>query len=1016
MNGYTLGLDLGSNSIGWALIDEECGSIMATGVRIFPEGVDRDQQGGEQSKNEARRIARGMRRQIARRALRKRKLRSCLQEVGLWPLDLDAAVKLEAIDPYELRRRGLDQRLQPMEIGRVLLHLVQRRGFLSNRKTDRAKANETKGMLKEISELEAKISASGHRTLGEHFAAHRANNPLERVRGRHTRRDMYEREFDLIWQKQGAFHPQLLTEELRTKLDDASSDGTWLRRGIIFGQRRMYWPKSVVGVCELEPKKKRCPKADRVAQRFRLLQEVNNLRLLDSTDGRERALSPNERAKLIGLLERSKEMKFDIIRKKLGLLESVRFNYERAERDKLKGMESDATLASKKLFGVGWYERPDLERNEIVRVVLAGDEDKLRDCAVRDWGLNGEQVEALLEVDLGEGYASLSREAIEKLLPFMERGLPLMTRDDTPCALREAGYLRPDQRELNQRDTLPPPPDITNPLVRQGLHEVRKLVNAIIREFGKPGRIHIELTREVKGTEEQRKKMSKDNWERNKARDGAAEEIRKLGVGVTRDAIDRYLLWEEQNRVCVYSGRSISQAQLFGGEVDVDHVLPRYRSLDNSMMNRVVCFRDENRLKGDRTPYEWLAAVDPEKYDRVLQHAKDLPYAKLRRFRQQEITLDDFVSRQLSDTAYITRKVHEYVQCLGVDVVCTKGQLTADLRHHWGLNDVLRHDHLQIKNRDDHRHHAVDAIVIALMNRSRLHALSKMYQREGLDSAALPKPWDSFRADVENAVNLINVSHRVRRSVSGALHEETIYGPTFKPHRAKPEGERPWAKEWIEDSERFVYRKPLEGLTLSMVDDIRDRSIREIVIAKLAEFGLSPNEKKKIPKEVWAKPLTMPSGTVIKKVRLLKRDESIVPIRGGTCHVKPGSTHHLTLFIAKDRRGRPKRIAEYVSMLEAISRIQKREPIIRRQFSSDPQAEFLMSLSKNEMVLLKHQGREDLYRFDTGASTSKQMWFRQHAAGGKSSEKLGEVSKSPMTFEGRKVVVDVLGRIRNAND
>src|SRR5947209_1267791 len=82
---YVLGLDLGSNSIGWALVDEIGQKLIDTGVRVFPEGVNRDQQGGEQSKSEQRRIARGMRRQIARRARRRKTLRSALVAAGLLP-------------------------------------------------------------------------------------------------------------------------------------------------------------------------------------------------------------------------------------------------------------------------------------------------------------------------------------------------------------------------------------------------------------------------------------------------------------------------------------------------------------------------------------------------------------------------------------------------------------------------------------------------------------------------------------------------------------------------------------------------------------------------------------------------------------------------------------------------------------------------------------------------------------------------------------------------------------------
>jgi CRISPR-associated endonuclease Csn1 len=239
---------------------------------------------------------------------------------------------------------------------------------------------------------------------------------------------------------------------------------------------------------------------------------------------------------------------------------------------------------------------------------------------------------------------------------------------------------------VNQRDFLPKPPPITNPLVRQALYEVRRLINAIIREYGRPTHIHIELAREVKGTPIDRARRTHEMREREQQRDDAAEEIREMGVRVTRDAIDRYLLWQEQHRECIYSGRPISQAQLFGGEIDVDHILPRQRSLDNSFMNRVVCFRSENAAKKDQTPWEWLAETNSAKYEAVLQRTKHLPYPKAQRFRQQHIELEDFFARQFVDTTYITTQVHQYVRCLGADVLCTKGMRTADLRQHWGLN------------------------------------------------------------------------------------------------------------------------------------------------------------------------------------------------------------------------------------------------------------------------------------------------------------------------------------------
>jgi CRISPR-associated endonuclease Csn1 len=315
--------------------------------------------------------------------------------------------------------------------------------------------------------------------------------------------------------------------------------------------------------------------------------------------------------------------------------------------------------------------------------------------------------------------------------------------------------------------------------------------------------------------------------------------------------------------------------------------------------------------------------------------------------------------------------------------------LTAEVRRHWGLNDVLRDDGLDLKNREDHRHHAVDAIVVALTNRSRLQQLSAAVQH-----GTLPEPWDGFRSEVANIVNQINISYRSRRGVSGALHEETIYGPTTNP------GE-------------FVYRKPLEALTPAMIEDIRDPAIQRLVSKRLAQFGIAPGDKKKIPAEAWKETLTMPSGVAVKKVRLLRRDQTICLVSDArVAYVKPGNTHHIALFELPS--GKRELIA--ISVLEATQRIKRRLPVVQKTHPTEANAKFIMSLSQNEMVLMDHNGATGLYRFDTAAATSGQMWFRFHTAGGKSSEKLGVVSKKPNTFQGRKVTVDPLGRIRWAND
>ena len=1042
-----LGLDIGSNSIGWALArdgGEDVIGPIAMGARVFPEGVDRDQTGGEVSKNEERRVKRGMRRQTTRRARRKKRLRLALIHAGLFPADpAQQKQLLDSTDPYSLRSKALAEPLTPYELGRLLMHLNQRRGFLSNRKSDGGK-KETSETLEKISALATEM---GENTLGQHLAQIH-QDPHARLRGRHTRRDMFLTEFEKIWDAQKAFHPSLLTDKLKLGRHAAlkyphepiphskavSLLDEFGLHGLIFFQRPMYWPASVVGRCELEPRENRAPRADRRFQLFRILQEVNHLRIIGQ-NGDQRPLNDIQRTKLIQLLSTSADAPFDKIRKTLDLLEGELLNLERGERKKLDGHKTDALLSKPKFFGKNWAKLPDQTRNEIVQSLIHDEEETILLKAQNNWNCPPELSETLAKTLLPEGYASFSIKAIEKLTPYLEKGMVLMANDETDSALHAAGYLRRDQKVVNPRQTLPDlPDDITNPLVRQALRQVRKLIHCVIREHGMPDAIHIELAREVHGGAEQRANTTRKMRENETRRDAARKAIEALGYKPSREAVTRYLLWKDQKEHCLYSGRAISTVQLFGGEIDIDHILPYPRSLDDSQSNKVVCFREENQAKGDRTPYEWLALSHPAKYEAILQRTKALPpharLAKLDRVSRKELELNEFINRQLTDTAYITRKVHEYLRQLGTDVVCVKGQHTAELRHLWGINELLRDDGLNLKNREDHRHHAVDALVIALTNRSTLQSLSRYWKarsefaRDQQRRTQLAPPSGSFRDDVQALVDQIIVSHKPRRRVAGALHEETIYGPTHKPEKGKP-GDRGHAKNWTETEGTFVLRKQLTSLTPAEVLKIRDEQVKTLVINRLKQHGIDPENSGKIPPAVWAEPLRMvgkrgaegsPNAPVIKTVRILKNDQTIRPIRGGSAWVKPGNTHHICLFEIPGKNGK-KNTRDMVSvpMIDAIKRAQAGLPIISRLHPTIPDARFLFSLSWGESVNATIKGREDIYIYRTSASTQGQIYFvAQNDA--RPSSLATKYVVNANTLNGEKVRVDYLGNVKRAKD
>jgi CRISPR-associated endonuclease Csn1 len=996
---YTLGLDIGSNSIGWAILNPEKQEVINAGVRIFQEGVDRDTKGAEVSKNAARRAARSARRTRRRRNYRKDKLFRLLVRNGLLPQDPRQIQSLFQKDPYYLRAKGLDEQLEPYEIGRVLYHLSQRRGFWSNRKSEKKK--EEGVVAKEAAQLQKQMTETGARTLGEFFA--RLNPHEQRIRGHYTFRSMYEDEFEKIWSTQSQFYQTILTDVLKHQVKDQT----------IFYQRPLKPSDELIGNCELEPNEKRCPKADWHARRFRILQVLNNLEI-HNPNGTEQKLTEDQRKIVFQELLTSKEVKFDTLRRKLNLLETQTFNLEEGpknqKKDSLKGDEFNAHL--RKVLGRRQFERLTEEDQIDINTLLLDDtlqDEEVVEKLMERYGFTQEQAQEILEVPLPQKYMSFSRLAIQKLLPFLEQGML------THQAI-EAVYGSPQAPRSHQTlDRLPFPEDLRNPIVNRALWEVRKVVNALIRVYGKPAKIKLEMARELKGSKREREEIQFRQRQNEQENETARQELVRMGIlSPSRDDIIKYKLWQECGQVCPYTGRPISQEALFGPhpEFQVEHILPYSRTLDDSYMNKTLCAVDENRRKGDQTPYEFYNGT--EQFEQILQRVAKLPYPKRRRFWQQQVELDNFIQRQLNDTRYISRKAVEYLKTLGCTVQGTRGQVTAELRHQWGLNSILDDSYLgEEKKRDDLRHHAIDAAVVAVTENRHLRDLAaSKYTPAGRAAARFAPPWEGFRNQLQKIVNQINVSHRVTRKVSGPLHEETSYGPTgLKDDKGQ---------------DIYVYRKPLESLTLAMVPKIVDPVVRQIVTARLEQFGLQPAGEGKISKEVWKEPLRMKTkdgrpGPLIKSVRIRDVFNNLIPIKDKDGkpyrYVAPGSNHHIEIFEYTDAKGKTRREGRVISMFEAVQRSRRKEPVVCRDYGDG--GKFVCSLSKNESFMLKmDDGNFVLHRVQKIIQDGR-IVLRPALFGGKVSD-----SDSPpliqrrnySTLDGYKVSVDPIGRIFPAKD
>lgn len=835
---YRLGLDLGTNSIGWAAVRLDdagapCG-VLDMGVRIFSDG--RNPKDGS-SLAVQRRIPRGQRRRRDRYLKRRADLLDGLTACALMPSDEGARRVVTQIDPYALRSRALDHPLTPFELGRAIFHLSQRRGFKSNRKAD---ADDTEsGATKEaMRALEDRMAADDLRTLGE-FLAH------ERGAGRSTRfrnlgagataqyefyptRQMLEDEFDQIRAAQVPHHT------LRPDQWDSLKD-------IIFYQRPL---KPVdPGWCLLEAGEQRAARALPLAQEFRMLQEINNLRVRISLEP-ERPLKAEERTRVLQRLRSGKDIALRKGRddqpatptRDLGLPSGAILNLARGDRKAIKGDETAVRLMTKKekgkkaleLFGDRWLKLPLGERNDIVRFLLdTEDPEAVRRKALDDWGLNDAQATACSEVALPSGYANLSERAIRKLLPHLESGLiyseAVLAADyrhhsdfrNAQAHERLPYYGAVLERDVVGADTTKDPEKdgeparygrFPNPTVHIGLSQLRRVVNRLIEVHGKPQEIVIELARDLKANREQKQRYQQQQKEGEERNQGFKEMIESAGEEVTPYVLRKLRLWEEQGppqaRVCPYSGSPISFGMAVSSQTEIDHILPFSQTLNNSMANKVVCTRQANQYKGDRSPWEAFGHNPPGyDYDAIRARAPENKRWRFEPDAMEQFEKDrDFLDRQLNETRYLSRTARTYLAHLydektdGQRVRAIPGLMSALLRRGWGLEGMLRADpatdEIVRKQRDDHRHHAIDAFVVACTSQGLLQqfaraAGSDLRAEERLEAVAgQARPWDGFdRNQLRPSLDRLAVSHKPDHGTrgqagktTGQLHKATAYG------------------------------------------------------------------------------------------------------------------------------------------------------------------------------------------------------------------------------------------------
>ena len=925
MYNYAIGLDIGIASVGWAIValdanENPCG-IINMGSRIF-DAAEHPKNGA--SLAAPRREARSARRRLRRHRHRNERIRALLVNEGVISVEALASLfsgKLE--DIYALRVRALDETIDGCELSRILVHLAQRRGFRSNRKSG---AGEDGVLLTAVNENKERMKKEGYRTVGEMllrdkvYADHKRNKGGDYLAT--VTRDAIEEETRTIFAAQRALGNALATDELEEAYIQILLSQRSFDEGPGFGPYSGSQIEKMVRFCTFEAGEKRAAKATYSFEYFTLLEKLNHIRLIEN--GQSRPLTAEQRDRLINLAHKSADLNYLKLRKELGIEDTARFNIVRYPKDvetaEAEKKEKFAHLRQyhkiRKAMG-GAFSSLSTDQIDLIATALSyyKTSEKIR-AYLSDGNFSEEELTLIDNIGNFSGFGHLSVTACKKLIPHLEQGLNY----NEACAA--AGY---DFKAHGgqERDILLHPQegdftDITSPVARRAIAQTIKVVNAIIRKQGcSPIFVNIEVARELAKNFTERKQLEKDMLSNQAENERLMEELRttyKILHPTGQDLV-KLKLWKQQDGVCAYSLKQISAEKLFAPNyTEVDHIIPYSISFDDSYKNKVLVLTEENRDKGNRLPLQYLTG---EKRDQFVvwtnNHVKD--YKKRQLLLKESITEEDhekFKERNLQDTKTASRFLLNYLndhllfapsEKRKKRVTAVNGAVTSHMRKRWGLQKIRA---------DGDLHHALDALVIACTTDGLIRQVSKYAQwREcrympGEESSfavdeqtgevlkEFPYPWSQFRQEVDarmgsnptqavldrklpfyylsgEPIDLkpIFVSRVPRRKVTGAAHKDTVRSAVMLEEGCTVSKQSLTALKLDKDGEIDGYYKPES-----------DKLLYEALKARLKQFG--GDGKKAFADGKFYKPKSDGTpGHEVKKVKIYEKSTLNVNVHGG---------------------------------------------------------------------------------------------------------------------------------------
>ena len=1045
-----LGLDLGVGSIGWALIETEDNQpqkILGMGSRIVPISKDDSDQfskGQAITKNADRTARRTTRKGYNRYQMRRALLTQALRNNNMLPERMDENV----IDLWKLRSDAATEghQLTLPQIGRVLYHINQKRGYKHSKADENGDSKQTKYV--EAVNQRYKDIQEAHQTIGQHFYLELLRSKIERANGPYYTyrikdqvfpRVAYIAEFDRIMNVQRVYHPEVLTDEF---IDT-------LRNRIIFYQRPLKSCKHLVSLCEFEMKPyktkdgkivyggpKCAPRTSPLAQLCAMWETANNITLTNRNNERFE-FTLEQRRQIVDFLCHNKEMKVTHLQKILGiskkdgwyggkaigkgikgnatlnqLREALQGKYDQWLEMPIKRIDVvDATTSE-----VFWAVSPEVEETPLFKlwhaVYSLQNADELAKTLREKFQITDEAViEALCKIDFVKpGYANKSHKFIRRLLPYLMEGMMYSEACERIHINHSNSMTREEreQRPLSARIQLLQKNQLRQPVVEKVLNQMINIVNSLKDQYGEIDEARVELARELKQSRDERESAYRAMGQNERRNKEIAEKIAEFGIRPSRSRIQKYKMWEESLHQCFYCGKTIDLSEfLNGADVEIEHIIPRSILFDDSFSNKVCACRRCNQEKGNQTAMEYMetkSAAEQEAYKQRVDEAfiaKRISKTKRDHllWRKTDIPAD-FIERQLRQSQYIAVKAVEVLQD-GIRQVWTSGGSVTDfLRHQWGYDEILhtlnlpryrqvegltefvdfeyagqKHTEERIKNwskRIDHRHHAIDALTVALTQQGYIQRLNtleashdfmeKQVKEAGTkynEKKSILEKWINEQPhfsveDVTNAVDGILVSFRAGKRVTTPARR-AIYkgGKRVIAQRGieVPRGALTNEFVYTQKGNKYARKYPINAI--SNPDNIVDETIRQLVKSRLIACGGNTNEAFKTP-------LYSAEGMEIKTVRCFNNklsDRGVVAIKYNENNEPIGyaetdNNHHMAIYRQKDGSLKEK----IVSFWDAVERKRYGVPVVIANphevwdslLNKDLPQEFLAKLPKDD--------------------------------------------------------------------